>query len=247
MKLIRHFAPFMLVAILFSHCSKKDNSDPTTDTVGTLTDIDGNTYKTVVIGTQTWMAENLKSTTYADGTPLTSGNSLESNFINPYDKYYFNYPVDDDYQAIYGLHYTHLRENVILYNWDAASRANESGIDRQGICPNGWHLPSMNEWNQLFDFVGKDSAAIFLKNNDQNFWQCDNHQQLTDEFEFKVLPTGGRAGIENFYIFDVYAHFWSTTETSQGMVWTALFTCSDEVIWDSKAKPNAFPVRCIKD
>ena len=161
MKLIRNFALLILLVFLLTHCSKNNNSDPLTGTVGSLTDIEGNTYKTVVIGTQTWMAENLKSTSYADGTPITSGNSLESNIVDPYKKFYFNYPANDDYHAIYGLHYTYLRENIILYNWAAATRAEESGIGRQGICPDGWHIPNMYEWNELFDFVGQDSAARF--------------------------------------------------------------------------------------
>jgi hypothetical protein len=106
---------------------------------GTVTDVEGNVYKTVVIGTQCWMRENLRTTKYADSTSITYGESFPPSATTAY--YY--YPGSPDNVPTYGL----------LYNWSAAMK-NEGSSDTdpsgvQGVCPEGWHLPSRTEWNQI--------------------------------------------------------------------------------------------------
>ena len=115
----------------------------------TLSDIDGNVYNTVQIGEQCWMRENLRTTRYADGTPIEHGSSA-----SPQTAYWY-YPMDDAAnKPNYGL----------LYNWPAVVRggtgsaANPSGL--QGICPNGWHVPSDAEWTQLTDYVSSHSEYV---------------------------------------------------------------------------------------
>jgi uncharacterized protein (TIGR02145 family) len=242
MKIFRKFDLIILLSVFLTTCSKTKN-----DTSETLSDIEGNIYKTVNIGSQTWMAENLISTTYADGTPLTNGDGLGSISENSSEKYYFNYPKNPDLQLDFGSFYSHLRENGKLYTWAAANRADETEIDRQGVCPYGWHIPSKNEWDELFNYVGIDSAAISLKNDDQYFWNCPGDQQFKDEYGFKVLPSGGRDGLGAFYIFDVYAYFWTSSKANDNHVWASLFTCTDDVKWYTSGKANAFPIRCIRD
>ena len=110
----------------------------------TVTDYDGNIYQTVQIGNQVWMAENLKSIHYADGTPLVSGTGVGDITGNYTTKYYFYY-VDDSatYAGTYGALYTW----AAVMNGAASSNNNPSGV--QGVCPDGCHRPSEAEWKEL--------------------------------------------------------------------------------------------------
>ena len=115
----------------------------------TLTDVDGNIYNTVQIGEQCWMRENLRTTRYADGTPIEHGNGGSDTTA------FWYYPMGDAAnKPNYGL----------LYNWPAVVRgvmgsaANPSGV--QGICPDGWHVPSDAEWTQLTDYVSTQSEYV---------------------------------------------------------------------------------------
>ena len=109
---------------------------------GEIRDVEGNSYRTVKIGSQCWMQDNLRTTKYADGTSILEGHSVSG--LEPL--YYNNTETDFD-----------LTQRGYLYNWPAvmhgaaASKTNPSGV--QGICPDGWHVPSDAEWTQLTDFV----------------------------------------------------------------------------------------------
>ncbi len=119
------------------------NNHPTD--CGTVQDYDGNVYKTVVLGEQCWMRENLRTTHYADGTFIALGSS--SSYTIPYRYEGYTSPMS---AAIF-------ERCGYLYNWAAvmhgaaSSDANPSGV--QGICPDGWHVPSKSEWNQMADYV----------------------------------------------------------------------------------------------
>jgi len=113
---------------------------------GTVSDYDGNIYNTVIIGTQCWMKENLKTTKYNDGTsiPNISDNTAWSGLT---DGAYCDYENDPSNSVIYGK----------LYNFYAVKNALK-------ICPTGWHVPSDGEWNVLDKFVDNttDTTAIDL-------------------------------------------------------------------------------------
>ncbi len=115
----------------------------------TVTDYDGNIYRTVQIGNQCWMRENLRTTHYADGTEIPAGNTTSNTTAYRYPPHGHESEV-----TIYGY----------LYNWiavmhgDSASNANPSGV--QGICPTSWHVPSRAEWTQLQDYVGSQSQYV---------------------------------------------------------------------------------------
>ena len=100
-----------------------------------VSDIDGNTYKTVVVGEQNWMAENLKTTRYATGDTIPNVINKEKwlNLTNGTWAYYKN---DEKFNDVYGK----------LYNW-------HNVIDERNVCPNGWHVPSDAEWKVLADFI----------------------------------------------------------------------------------------------
>jgi hypothetical protein len=112
---------------------------------GLLTDYDGNNYNTLVVGTQTWIAENLKSLHYFDGTVIDS---------------VFAYDNNEDTVPTYGR----------LYTWDAAMYGSATEMV-QGVCPVGWHLPSDLEWQTLADFLGGTSVAGGkLKEASLDYW-----------------------------------------------------------------------------
>jgi len=115
----------------------------------TLTDVDGHTYNTIQLGSQCWMKENLRTTKYADNTAIALGSDTSTTI--PY-RYYPNNSLSN--VSTYGY----------LYNWKAAmgnassSNSNPSGV--QGICPNGWHVPSEAEWRQLTDYIEAQPAYV---------------------------------------------------------------------------------------
>ena len=179
--------------------------------IPTLTDIDGNTYNTVQIGNQCWMRENLKTTHYADGTAIVEGSS---NGIIPYR---YNPGNSANNVATYGY----------LYNWAAvmhgavSSNTNPSNV--QGICPNGWHVPSDAEWTQLTDYVSSQSEYV-CGNDNRNIvkalaatsWAysngnclAGNNQSTNNATGFSILPAGSY-GYGSYY-FGGDAWFWSST------------------------------------
>ena len=115
----------------------------TASLVTTVTDIDGNVYNTVVIGTQTWIAENLKTTKYNDGTPIPNV-TLDATWAVLATEAYSDYANTPANAAIYGR----------LYNWYVASSTNP-----KNVCPTGWHVPTDAEWTTLTTYLGGESIA----------------------------------------------------------------------------------------
>ena len=123
---------------------------PTTDGPSQpVTDIDGNEYKTVKLGNQVWMAENLRTTRYADGTPIPLGTEASL------DVAYRYYP---NYNRANVSKYGYLYNWAAVMNGSASSEANPSGV--QGICPDGWHVPSDAEWTELTNYVSSQSQYV---------------------------------------------------------------------------------------
>lgn len=115
---------------------------PCTNGPATVTDVDGNTYHTIQMGTQCWMKENMRTTKLPDGTTIALGTTTSTSVKY---RYYPNNNANN--VALYGY----------LYNWTAAmngaSSSSASPSGRQGICPSGWHIPSTNEWNMLINYM----------------------------------------------------------------------------------------------
>ena len=216
----------------------------------TLTDIDGNTYNTVLIGTQCWMKENLRTTKYADNIPISQG-SETSNMTA-----YWYYPNDDtSNKATYGL----------LYNWKAVMRdavsssANPSGV--QGICPTGWHVPSDAEWTQLTDYVSSQSQYVCSSTSTQiakalastTSWNSSNTTCAVGNTPSNNNATGFSALPAGYYYGDyIYIGnetlFWSATECNSAQTHGRyLYNHNAGVLRDSALKTSAFSVRCIKD
>jgi uncharacterized protein (TIGR02145 family) len=153
---------------------------------GIVTDFDGNTYKTIQIGEQIWMAENLKVTHYRNGDEIPTGHNQEewnSLTIDQYDGIgtgaYTFYNNDTSYFNIYAN----------LYNWYAA-------MDERGICPEGWRIPSQTDWNGLIENLTPDSlSGGMLKEQGNEHWEYFSDEiteQSTNESGFNGLPGGRR-------------------------------------------------------
>ena len=149
----------------------------------TFIDLRDNTkYKTIKIGAQTWMAENLKYLPEVSGIPVKLSQDKPQYYVLEYDGIDVTEAKATENYNLYG----------VLYNWPAAmngapeSKSNPSGV--QGVCPAGWHLPSMNEWKQLVDYLGgEDVAAKKLMASGSNQWTSNTG---TNESGFTALPGG---------------------------------------------------------
>jgi uncharacterized protein (TIGR02145 family) len=201
-------------------------------TFNTVTDADGNVYNTVIIGNQEWLKENLKTTKYNDGTPITFVNDpliWQSIYYSGYFPAYSVYNFDITNKDIYGL----------FYNFWA--------INTGKLAPTGWHIPTAAEWDELTNFVGGSDVAGGKLKSTTTDWTSPN-LGATNEFGFTALPGGGLNWDGVFY--DIYnrAWFWTFTETGWNFAW-------DRGIWYNYAdvksyatsKNGGFSVRCVRD
>ncbi|MBW6501118.1 MAG: hypothetical protein K0B05_06965 [Bacteroidales bacterium] len=197
---------------------------------GSIHDTEGNEYKTITIGTMTWMAENLRTTTANDGTPIESisGNSEWNALSTPA----FCWPQNDEvYKDLYGA----------LYNWYA--------VNTGKLCPEGWHVPTDTEWTNLSTFLGDmGTAAGMLKETETIHWQVPN-SGATNETGFTALPGGGRdIFIGGFYDPGYAGIWWSSAQNSDLEAWSRLmYYNSARLFRNSYIKKNGYSVRCVKD
>jgi uncharacterized protein (TIGR02145 family) len=221
--------------------------------IGTLSDIDGNTYRTITIGNQTWMEENIRTTRYADGTfiPLVTDNTKWTDFDdNNTDKGYCWYNNDSArYANTYGA----------LYNFAAATNSDSSSsiIGAQGVCPSGWHLPSDQEWKVLEMYIGMSQAeadtmdwrgtneGTLLKAT--NRWKNDGNG--SDNHGFSALPGGSRTCIDGSYDYNGNTgYWWSSSESSNSTAYLRILeSIYPEIRRVIYYKSYGFSVRCIKD
>ena len=204
------------------------NEQNFTTTSITVTDIDGNVYNTLTIGTQVWMKENLKTTKYRDGIsiPLVTDATAWSNLSTPGYCWYNNDATN--YKATYGA----------IYNWYTVTTGK--------LCPIGWHVPSDAEWTTLTTYLGGESvAAGKMKETGTTHWTSPN-TGTTNESGFTALPGGHYNGA--FYFIGNDGYWWSTTEYSATDAWNLhLYHNVNNVFRESSNKKIGFSVRCIKD
>lgn len=200
---------------------------------GTVTDIDGNIYNTIQIGTQTWMTENLKVTHYRDGTPIPLvPDSISWMYIN--DGYYAYYNNDTNNIAKYGL----------IYNWYAA-------FNSHNIAPTGWHIPSDAEWDILINYVGGEMiAGGKLKEKDTTHWETPN-TGATDENGFRALPGGYYSYQAKFLNIRTRGDWW-TVPIDSSMVSPKTFMLEYDQAYICWAfwgldRQTGVSIRCVKD
>jgi uncharacterized protein (TIGR02145 family) len=215
----------LLTGILFIvSCSKTEKPFVCGDTI---TDIDGNVYNTVKIGSQCWTVENLKTSKYNDGMAIpniTDNDQWKADTIGAYCLF----DNADSNNAIYGK----------LYNWNSVKTGK--------LAPSGWHVPSDAEWTTLYNQLGGDSIAGGAM-KDTIRWQSVN-VGATNSSGFTGLPAGYRY-FTGLYIWmgrDTY--FWSTTEQDATYAWACHLTKFDDN-GDRRiqTKGDGLSIRCIKD
>ena len=201
----------------------------TTTTTGSVTDIDGNVYNTVTIGTQVWMKENLKVTKYRNGDAIGTTTSDISSETSP--KYQWAYNGDEGNVATYGR----------LYTWYAAT-------DSRGLCPTGWHLPTDTEWTTLTDYLGGGSVAGGkMKEAGTTHWSSPN-TSADNSSGFTALPGGYRYYFGPFGNIGSYGYWWSATEYNTTSAWyRGLYYGTSDAHRDYYYKDNGFSVRCVRD
>lgn len=220
---------------------------------GTFIDSRDNTeYSWVQIGSQTWMAENLKYLPSVVG-PGTGSNSEAYCYVYGYDGTSISAAKATENYATYG----------VLYNWTAAmngaesSDANPSGV--QGICPDGWHLPSDAEWKQLEMYLGMSETDVNstdwrgtveggkLKEAGTTHW-ADPNAGANNESGFTALPGGTRYYGGYFYFIRYYGNWWSSTEYGTSYAWyRSLYYNYSNVNRYDTSKSMGFSVRCLRD
>jgi len=198
---------------------------------GSMTDIDGNIYKTIKIGNQTWMAENLRVSKYRNGDAIP--NILDNEewaalttgaFCN------YNNTSDLDTVATYGR----------LYNWYAVA-------DTRGIAPEGWRVPTTADWNDLIDLLGGDTiASNALKEVGDTHW-LDPYES-TNSSGFTAIPSGSRYLEKNSKWIGAYYTLWTATEADlNGAAFLYLFYYDSKVWKGVNYKANGYAVRLIKE
>ncbi|MBT3208234.1 MAG: T9SS type A sorting domain-containing protein [Bacteroidetes bacterium] len=207
--------------------------------IPTVADFDGNVYNTVQIGNQCWMKENLKTMHYEDGSALVDGTGIGSIPWGNTTKYYFDYNDDTLNTLVYGKLYTW----AAVMNGESSSDLVPSGV--QGICPNGWHVPSKQEWEILANYLGgQNVAGGKKKEQDTIHWNSPN--AATNISGFSALPAGIRDG-SSFENLGIQTFFWTSKAGSDFANHRGLENFHISDIWGFTAKYFGYSVRCLRD
>ncbi len=221
---------------VFHSCGTNNIHNPS-KSYGTLTDQEGNTYKTIIVGSQEWMAENLKTTKYRNSNiiqNITDGSQWGEATLGAW----CNIENNDFYNCPYGK----------LYNWYAVT-------DPREVCPTGWRIPSLQDWYNLFEYL--DPAYNFEPQNPTvgtdlkstvNLWISPNNS--SNSTGFSVLPAGYRQGtvFSNTFSGGTDAFIWTlSTSANNNGVSIYLNNAASYVNISELNKTVGASVRCIKD
>ena len=219
-----------------------------------LTDIDGNVYPTVIIGEQTWMARNLEVTRYPDGTDIP--------FI-PQDEWWDSLRVNEQGYCYYNNLSSYGKTLGALYSWSAAVYGQDS-IDPelfpiQGVCPDGWHLPSDGDWKELEMFLGmtdltadstgwRGNVGGKLKSTGIESWLIPN-KGATNETRFSALAAGDRFPKGDFNNLHFSTFFWTSSNYNENNAWARALGYYVTTVYrgHQDLKEFGFSVRCVRD
>jgi uncharacterized protein (TIGR02145 family) len=193
----------------------------------TVSDYENNGYTAIEIGNQIWMGENLRSTKYNNGTAITqvTDNALWSGTTISAYCYYANQSA---YSVVYG----------ILYNWYTINNGN--------LCPTGWHVPTIEEWDTLALDLGND-AGYKLKTTGDAFWSTTS-ASVSNSSGFSARGGGYRLPDGQFLDVTVYGYWWSSSNFSTASAWSFLLKDTYAApMYYSKDKNNGYSVRCIRN
>jgi len=245
---------FLICCLTTISCKKEDNTDinipapppPSVNPCGNNTsvvDIEGNSYFIVTIGNQCWLASNLRTSMYRNGQVISNvvQNNSWSNLTTGAWAYYEN---NSSFNTIHGK----------LYNFYAVS-------DTRGICPEGWHVATDNDWKELEQHLGMpqselnqtnslirgSSANVGGKLKSTSYWQSPN-TGATNSSQFSARGSGGRA-VEGFFgAVGQEGYWWTGSSNSSTLGWMRLMTSSENGISrGTENKKYGYCVRCVKD
>jgi len=221
----------LCISFLLITCKKESEDTPApVSSNNTVTDIDGNLYHTVTIGTQVWMVENLKTTRYNDGTqiPLLNTNSAWTSTNSGAYCYYDTVSANVD---IYGM----------MYNWFA--------VNTGKLAPAGWRVPTEADWATLANTLGGDTiAGGKLKETGTTHWLAPN-TGATNSSGYIALPGGFRHNYTGaFQSIGSRGCWWTATELNSTDAWyIGLYNNNDDMMKYHDRKEDGFSVRCIKN
>jgi uncharacterized protein (TIGR02145 family) len=215
-----------------------NSNDDTADTINItssiqygngVTDVDGSTYQSVIIGEQEWMAENLRTSKYSDGTDIT-------NVIEGYEWEDLNtgawchYDNNSDNDTTYGK----------LYNWYS--------VETSKLCPTDWHVPTDADWTVLIDYLGANGHNGTQVTALKAISGWSGSENGTDDYGWNGLPGGVRFDYGGFHLVRSSGYWWSSSLHSGSNAWfRGLYLQSEEVDRDFSHKKDGFSVRCLRD
>ena len=199
-------------------------------TYGSLVDQSGNSYATIVIGGQEWMAENLRASNYANGDPITAvpdGPAWAAQTGGAWAHYGNDSAFDDPFGK--------------LYNGYAVT-------DPRNVCPAGWHVPTVADWSELIDTLGGAAVAgDRLKSAGTAYWPAPN-AGATNAAGFSALPGGFRIDSDgSFFAVDTLGNWWSATDDGGGGLMDYVINEGAGISSFGDSKAFGCSVRCVRD
>lgn len=202
-----------------------------------VTDVEGNNYDSIAIGSQIWMTENLRVTKYRNGESILK--SEVAKWLDSETGELYTYETGDC------CTYDYDEENVdthgCLYNWYAVN-------DSRQIAPLGWHVPSIAEWNVLFNFLGGELiVGDKLKEIGFNNWGS-RKIGADNSSGFSALPSGYRGFVGTFKGLNYYCYWWAATEFDSMRSWFCYLSYGNKYVTiKNDLKCYGFSVRCVRD
>jgi uncharacterized protein (TIGR02145 family) len=201
-------------------------------TYGSNSDVDGNIYKTIQIGNQTWMAENLRVSKFNNGSAINEV-TVNNSFYNNGNPAWCYYKDSIQYNNLYGK----------LYNEFVVTNNNN-------VCPTGWHVPTINDFQTLKDNLPSINSGGVLKSTGYNFWNSPN-EGATNETGFSAVGSGIRNDFDNYYGIKAATYFWLQDNCYFGMVYTSpggpSYGAIETMVYGSNYPGQGCSIRCVKD
>ena len=218
----------MVLATVDHKLSRSIANRHTTKKLGSITDIEGNQYRTIKINNQEWMIDNLKASRYQTGDSIQLINDHKYWAEADLGAYCW-YNNDQQVESVHGK----------LYNWKAVN-------DRRGICPIGWRIPSDEDWKELITNLGGEQHGGG-KMKDSLHWHSPNHE-ASNESGFSGLPSGYRSRTGHFSLTGEAGFWWSNTMEINGFqaAYIALHHANGTAYTYANDLETGFAVRCIK-
>ncbi len=194
-----------------------------------VADVDGNFYHAIIIGSQEWLQENLKTTHFQNGDPINLM-PYDDDWKSATESAYIYYNYDLDIGKKYGY----------LYNFYAAS-------DPRSVCPYGWHVPSLTEWRTLVDFAGGENVAP-TKLREPGTAEWSYNTNADNSTGFTALGGGIRLSYGPYWGYQGSATFWSTTSFASDTQYKYAMRMSSYIVeWQTDSKTAGFSIRCLKN